>query len=201
MYDDVDLSQSREFILSASKRRRESWQFSMKFVYTSQKITSASLIIIDDNIVNKKFSNFKELIKNHVVAHDWIDKHENYHVLNRHIIISHERILHLKQYLVDKVVNWFNILSDEFRKKWEFFKTIFFRRWNDFNWREHVFEFFQRLQQFGEYNDINDFNVKFTSIYENIQELIFFFVIRKRYIDVLKSHIKINMKQMFFMRF
>ena len=69
-YDDVDSSQSRESILNVSKHRRESQQFSMKLVYTSQKITSASLIIIDDNIVNKKFSNFKKLIKNHVVAHD-----------------------------------------------------------------------------------------------------------------------------------
>ena len=42
----------------------------MKFVYTSQKIISTSLIIIDDNIVNKKFSNFKELIKNHVVVYN-----------------------------------------------------------------------------------------------------------------------------------
>ena len=69
-YDDVDSSQLREFILNVSKRCREFRQFSMKFVYTSQKITSASLIIINDNIVNKKFSNFKKLIKNHVVAHD-----------------------------------------------------------------------------------------------------------------------------------
>ena len=127
------------------KRRHESRQLSMKLVYTLQKIISASLIIIDDNIVNKKFSNFKELIKNHVIAYDWINKHENYHVLNRHIIISHERILHSKQYFVDKIVNWFNIFFDEFRKKWEFFKIIFFRRWDDFNWRKHIFEFFQRL--------------------------------------------------------
>ena len=140
----------------------------MKFVYTSLKIISASLIIIDDNIVNKKFSNFKELIKNHVVVHDWIDKHENYYILNRHIIISYERVLHSKQYFVDKIVNWFNIFFDEFCKKRKSFKAVFFRRWNDFNWREHVFEFFQRLQQFDEYNDINDFNVKFTSVYENI---------------------------------
>ena len=69
-YDYVNSSQSREFILNVSKRRRESRQLSMKFVYILQKITSASLIIIDDNIINKKFSNFKELIKNHVVAHD-----------------------------------------------------------------------------------------------------------------------------------
>ena len=173
----------------------------MKLVYTSQKIISANLIIINDNIVDKKSPNFKELIKNHVVAHDWIDKHENYHVLNRHTIVSHERILHSKQYFVDKIVNWFNILFDEFCKKWKFFKAIFFRRWNDFNWRKHVFEFFQRLQQFDEYNDINNFNVKFISIYENIQELIVFFVTRRRYIDALKFHIKINMKQIFFMRF
>ena len=182
------------------KRCCESRQFSMKFVYTLQKIISASLIIIDDNIVNKKFSNFKELINNHVVVYDWINKHKNYHVLNHHIIISHERVLHSKQYLVDKIVNWFNILFNEFRKKWKFFKTTFFKRWNDFNWRKHVFEFFQQLQQFDEYSDINDFNVKFILIYENIQELIVFFVIRRRYIDVLKSHIKINMKQMLFMR-
>ena len=70
MYDDVDSSQSRKSTLNASKRRCESRQFSMKFVYTSQKIISASLIIIDDNIVSKKFSNFKELIKNYVVVHD-----------------------------------------------------------------------------------------------------------------------------------
>ena len=69
-YDDVDLSQSREFILNVSKRRRESWQSLIKLVYTSQKIISANLIIIDDNIINKKFSNFKKLIKNHVVVHD-----------------------------------------------------------------------------------------------------------------------------------
>ena len=69
-YNDVDSSQFREFILNVSKYRRESRQFSMKLVYTSQKIISANLIIIDDNIVNKKFSNFKELIKNHVVAYD-----------------------------------------------------------------------------------------------------------------------------------
>ena len=69
-YDDADSSQPREFILSISKRRRESRQLSMKLVYTSQKITSASLIIIDDNIINKKLSNFKKLIKNHVVAYN-----------------------------------------------------------------------------------------------------------------------------------
>ena len=142
MYDDADSSQSREFILSVSKRRRESWQLSMKFVYTLQKIISASLIIIDNNIVNKKFLNFKELIKNYVVVHDWIDKHENYHVLNRHIIVLHKRVLHLKQYFVNKIVKWFNILFDEFCKEWKFFKAIFFRRWNNFNWHKHVFEFF-----------------------------------------------------------
>ena len=200
-YDDADSPQSREFILSALEHRRGSRQPSMEFVYTSQGITSASLIIIDDSIIGKKSSDFKKLVKDHVVAHDWIDKHENYHVLNRYIIASHERVLHSKQYLVDKVVNWFNTLFDESRKEWKPFKTIFFRRWNNFNWREHALESFQRLQQFDEYSDINDFNVKFTSIYENIQELILFFVARRRYIDVLKSHIKINMKQMLFMRF
>ena len=132
-YDDVDSSQSREFILNVSKYRREFRQFSMKLVYILQKIISASLIIIDDNIVNKKLSNFKKLIKDHVIVYDWIDKYKNYHVLNRHIIILHKRILHSKQYLVDKIINWFNILFDEFRKKWKFFKTIFFKRWNDFN--------------------------------------------------------------------
>ena len=142
-YDDVDSSQSCEFILSVLKRRREFRQFSMKFVYTLQKIISASLIIIDDNIVNKKFLNFKELIKNHVVVYNWIDKHENYHVLNRHIIILHERVLYSKQYFVDKVVNWFNIFFDEFYKEWELFKAVFFKRWNDFNWRKHIFKFFQ----------------------------------------------------------
>ena len=69
-YNDADFPQSREFILNVSKRHRESRQSLMKLVYTSQKITSINLIIIDDNIVSKKFSNFKELIKNHVVAHD-----------------------------------------------------------------------------------------------------------------------------------
>ena len=69
-YDDVDSPPSRESILNASKHCRESRQLSMKLVYTSQKTTSTNLIIIDDNIVNKKLSNFKELIKNHVVAHD-----------------------------------------------------------------------------------------------------------------------------------
>ena len=33
-YDNVDFSQFREFILSVSKRRHESRQFSMEFVYT-----------------------------------------------------------------------------------------------------------------------------------------------------------------------
>ena len=70
MYDNVDSSQSREFILNVLKRRRESRQLSMKFMYILQKIISASLIIIDDNIINKKFSNFKELIKNHVVVYN-----------------------------------------------------------------------------------------------------------------------------------
>ena len=69
-YDYADFSQSRELILSVSKRRRESRQSSMKLVYTLQKIILANLIIINDNIINKKLSNFKELIKNHVVAHD-----------------------------------------------------------------------------------------------------------------------------------
>ena len=69
-YDDVDFSQFREFILNVSKRRRKSRQFSIKLVYTSQKIISTNLIIINNNIVNKKFSNFKELIKNYVVVHD-----------------------------------------------------------------------------------------------------------------------------------
>ena len=66
---------------------------------------------------------------------------------------------------------------------------------------KHAFKFFQRLQQFNEYSDINNFNIKFTSIYENILEFIVFSMIRKQYIDVIKLHIKIKMKQMFFMRF
>ena len=70
MYDDINFSQSREFILNVSKRHREFRQFLIKLVYTSQRITSASLIIIDNNIINKKSSNFKELIKNHVVVYD-----------------------------------------------------------------------------------------------------------------------------------
>ena len=96
MYNDIDFSQSRKFILNVSKCRRESRQSSIKFVYTLQKIILASLIIIDNNIVSKKFSNFKKLIKNDIVVHDWINKHENYYVLNRHIIILHERVLHSK---------------------------------------------------------------------------------------------------------
>ena len=39
-------------------------------MYTLQKIILINLIIIDDNIVNKKFLNFKKLIKNYVVVHD-----------------------------------------------------------------------------------------------------------------------------------
>ena len=70
MYDNADFSQSREFILNVSKRRRESRQFLIKFVYTSQKIILINLIIINNNIVNKKFSNFKGLIKNYVVAYN-----------------------------------------------------------------------------------------------------------------------------------
>ena len=70
MYDDVKSSQFREFILNASKHCREFRQLLMKFVYTSQKIILINLIIIDDNIVNKKFSNFKKLIKNHVVVYN-----------------------------------------------------------------------------------------------------------------------------------
>ena len=69
-YNNVNSSQSHKFILNVSERRRESRQFLMKLVYISQEITSANLIIIDDNIVNKKFSNFKDLIKNYVVVHD-----------------------------------------------------------------------------------------------------------------------------------
>ena len=42
----------------------------MKFIYISQKIILISLIIIDNNIINKKLSNFRELIKDHVVVHD-----------------------------------------------------------------------------------------------------------------------------------
>ena len=70
MYNDVDFSQFREFILNALKRCRESQQLSMKFIYISQKIILISLIIIDENIVNKKFLNFRKLIKNHVVVYD-----------------------------------------------------------------------------------------------------------------------------------
>ena len=199
-YDDADPPQPRGSTLSAPERRRGSRQPSMEPVYTPQGTTPASLAIIGGSIVGKKPPDFKGLAKDHVVAHDWIDKHEDYHALNRHTIAPHERVLHSKQYLVDKAANWFNTLSGEPRKEWEPFKAAFFRRWDDPNWREHALESFQRLQQSGEYSDINDFNAKFTSVYEDIQELVLPFVARRRYIDALKPHTRINMEQVLFMR-
>ena len=40
------------------------------------------VIIIDDATQSKRFFNFKNLRRNYIEAHNQIDKHENYHLLN-----------------------------------------------------------------------------------------------------------------------
>ena len=135
----------------------------MKFMYTLQKIILTNLIIIDDNIVNKKFSNFKELIKNYVVAYNWINKYKNYYVLNRHIIISHKRILHLKQYFINQIVNWFNIFSGEFCKEWKFFKIIFL------NVEMISIDVNMFLSSFNNYNNLTNITILMTSMLNSFQ--------------------------------
>ena len=54
-------------------------------------------------------------------------------------------------------------------------------------------------QQVEKYNNINDFNSKLITFYENIQKHIQHFVTQRRYINILKSRTKDNIKQILFL--
>ena len=163
---------------------------------------SLDTIIIDESLQRKKLSNFFDKKRNHIETINWLDKHESFHRLNRHMIASNTRIDYFEQYLIKNVVNWFKTLSFALRneKFWIEFRERFLQRWDDSNWWEQILEIFNALSQSRSLSDINDFNTKFTRLLENVHDLIDFFVAKRRYIEVLKSRTRNNLKQILFIK-
>ena len=114
--------------VSSQKRIFDVASFVDQLDSTRQRdMLSLDTVIIDERLQRKKFSNFFDKKKNHIETIDWLDKHESFHRLNRHMIASNTRIDYFEQYLIKNIVNWFKTLSFALRneKFWVEFRERF----------------------------------------------------------------------------